>query len=123
MTQSEFACPKCRHQMQEGFPLDRAPTPAQVGPVGRRSTRVWVARPKVGSQKAIADHALPLPIVRLPRSLRQTQITLNVCVDRLSPGDRSPRGWDASVRAGTGKGSSKTAARALGMTVRGPEDF
>ena len=31
MVQSEIACPKCRHQMQEGFPLDRAPTPARVG--------------------------------------------------------------------------------------------
>jgi hypothetical protein len=98
-------------------------THARTGrPVGRRSTRVWVARPKVGSQKAIADHALPLPIVRLPRSLRQTQITLDVCVDRLSPGDRSPRdGTHPSAPAQ--EEEAKTAARALGMTVRGPEDF
>jgi hypothetical protein len=25
------ACPKCQHQMQEGFPLDRGDAPARVG--------------------------------------------------------------------------------------------
>lgn len=30
MGQSELACPKCKHQMQEGFLLDRGDAPARV---------------------------------------------------------------------------------------------
>jgi hypothetical protein len=61
MTQSEFACPKCRHQMQEGFPLDRAPTPAQVGQ--------WVeGAPEYGwlGLKWVRRKRLPITLYRCP---------------------------------------------------------
>ena len=35
MAQSEIACPKCKHQMQEGFPLDK----------GGMSVGEWVEGP------------------------------------------------------------------------------
>jgi Domain of unknown function (DUF6487) len=31
MVQGEMACPKCKGEMQEGFPLDRGDAPARVG--------------------------------------------------------------------------------------------
>jgi hypothetical protein len=30
MVQSEITCPKCKHQMQEGFPLDTGNAPAHM---------------------------------------------------------------------------------------------
>jgi hypothetical protein len=30
MVQGQIACPKCKHQMQEGFPIDTGLAPARV---------------------------------------------------------------------------------------------
>jgi Zn ribbon nucleic-acid-binding protein len=51
MVQSEVACPKCKHQMQEGFPLDRGDArvgewvegPPQYGWLGVK----WVRRKRL----------------------------------------------------------------------------
>jgi hypothetical protein len=77
MVQGQIACPKCKHQMQEGFPLDRSYAAAGMGEWVEGPPEYGWLGPKVGPQEAFADHRLPLPIVWLPRSLRQGQIAIS----------------------------------------------
>ena len=61
MVQSEIACPKCKHQMQEGFPLDRGDAPARVGE--------WVeGAPEYGwlGVKWVRRKRLPITAYRCP---------------------------------------------------------
>ena len=71
MAQSAIACPKCNQQMQEGYLREEARLARWYEGPPRRLARNDLGR--VGDE-AVADHSLSLPVLRLPRILRQGQV-------------------------------------------------